>query len=41
MTIAKAIAHAWTDAGFKAKLVSDPHAALAEHGVEISEGTKV
>ncbi len=41
MSVAKAIARAWTDAEFKAKLLKDPHAALAEHGVEVPEGTKV
>ncbi len=41
MTIEKAIARAWTDADYKAKLLSDPHAALAEHGVKISAGKTV
>jgi hypothetical protein len=41
MAIAKAIAHAWTDADYKAKLLSDPHAALAEVGVTIPAGTTV
>ncbi len=41
MTIAKAIARAWRDAEYKAKLLSDPHAALAEQGVEIPPGTSV
>jgi len=39
MTIAKAIARAWADADYKAKLLSDPHAALAEIGVNIPAGT--
>ena len=30
MTMTKAIARAWTDADYKAKPLSDPHAALAE-----------
>ena len=37
MTIAKAIARAWTDDAYKAKLLSDPHAALKEVGVTISD----
>ncbi len=41
MSIEKAIARAWTDADFKKKLLSDPHAVLAEHGVEIPEGANV
>ena len=41
MTIANAIARAWNDAGYKAKLLSDPHAALAEAGVEVPAGTTV
>ena len=28
MTVTKAIARTWTDAVYKAKLLSDPHAAL-------------
>ncbi len=38
---AKAIARAWTDAAYKARLLSDPHTALAETGVEIPAGTKI
>jgi len=41
MTIAKAIARAWTDANYKAKLLSDPSAALAEAGVDVAAGTTV
>ena len=41
MTIAKAIARAWTDAAYKTKLVSDPHAALSEAGVSIPTATTV
>ena len=41
MTIQKVIACAWTDADYKAKLLSDPHAALAEHGIEILAGTTI
>ena len=38
---AKVVARAWNDEAFKAKLMSDPHAALAEHGVEVPAGTTV
>ena len=31
----KAVARAWTDADYKAKLLDDPHAALAEVGIEV------
>ncbi len=41
MTIAKAIARAWNDAAYKATLLSDPRAALAEAGVEVPAGTTV
>ena len=41
MSIEKAIARAWTDADYKAKLVDDPAAALAEAGVEVPAGTKM
>ncbi len=41
MTIEKAIARAWTDTDYKAKLLSDPHAALAEHGIEAPAGTTI
>ncbi len=41
MAITKAIARAWTNADYKAKLLSDPHAALAEVGVEVPAGTTV
>ena len=37
----KAIARAWSDADFKAKLLSDPRAALAEAGVEVPAGVTV
>ncbi len=39
--IAKAISRAWVDASYKAKLMSDPHAALAEMGVEVPDGVAV
>jgi len=41
MTVAKAIARAWSNADYKAKLLSDPHDALHEVGVEIPAGTTV
>ena len=41
MTIAKAIARAWSDAAYKTKLLSDPHAALADAGVEVPAGMTV
>ncbi len=41
MSIAKVIARAWRDPAYKAKLLSDPHAALAEAGVEVSAETKL
>ncbi len=41
MTIAKAVARAWHDAAYKAKLLHDPHAALREEGVSVPEGATV
>jgi Nitrile hydratase, alpha chain len=41
MGMSKVIARAWADPGYKAKLLSDPHAALAEAGVTIPAGTKL
>jgi len=41
MTVAKAIARAWTDAEYKTKLLSNPQAALAEAGVEVPAATTV
>ncbi len=41
MSVAEAIAHAWTDANYKSRLVAEPGAALAEHGIEVPEGTTV
>lgn len=41
MTVPKAIARAWTDPDYKAKLLSDPHAALADVGVSVPAGTTV
>jgi len=41
MTIAKAIARAWADDGYKAKLIADPHAALNDLGVDVPAGASV
>jgi len=38
---AKIIAKAWVDVEFKAKLLADPAAVLAENGIEIPEGMTV
>jgi len=38
MTIAKAVARAWTDEAYKARLKSDPHTALSEVGVDVPAG---
>ena len=38
---AKVVARAWSDEAFKAKLKSDPHATLAEHGVAVPPGMTV
>ena len=37
----KAVARAWTEADYKAKLLDDPHAALAEVGIEVPSGVNV
>ncbi len=41
MSLAKAMARAWTDTDYKAKLLSDPRAALAEAGVDVRAGVTV
>ena len=41
MTIAKAIARAWSDEAYKSKLIADPVAALGETGVAVRPGTTV
>jgi len=41
MTIGKAIARAWSDSTYKARLLSNPPTALAEIGVEIPAGTTI
>jgi hypothetical protein len=35
------IAKAWSDPEFRERLKQDPHGALAEHGIEVPEGTQV
>ena len=37
----KAVARAWTEADYKAKLLDDPRAALAEVGIEVPAGVNV
>ena len=41
MSVSRAIARAWTDADYKARLINDPQAALAETGVEVPAGITV
>lgn len=41
MTVAKAVARAWTDPAFKAKLMSDANAALSEAGVDVPAGVSI
>jgi hypothetical protein len=38
---AKLIARAWSDAAFKAQLMSDPRSAFGEYNIQIPEGQKV
>src|SRR5690348_12605708 len=35
------VARAWRDADFRRRLLADPAAALAEHGLEVPEGLRV
>ncbi len=35
------VARAWSDQGFKRRLLSDPRAVLAEHGFDVPEGTEI
>jgi hypothetical protein len=35
------VARAWCDEGFMKRLLSDPRNVLAEHGLEVPEGTEV
>lgn len=39
--IGQVIAKAWMDPGYKAKLMSDPHGALAEAGFQVPDGHTV
>ncbi|MEM8572137.1 MAG: NHLP leader peptide family RiPP precursor [Pseudomonadota bacterium] len=41
MTIAKAIARAWSDPAYKSRLLNEPYVALAEVGVDIPSETSV
>jgi Nitrile hydratase, alpha chain len=41
MSISKVIGRAWADPAYKAKLLQDPHAVLAEAGVKVPAGSKV
>ncbi len=41
MKMRKVIARAWSDPAYKVKLLGDPHAALAEAGVEVPAGVTV
>jgi hypothetical protein len=35
------VAKAWSDESFKERLKQDPHGVLAEHGIEVPQGTQV
>ena len=41
VVLAKVVARAWIDPAYKAKLLSDPHAALAEFGLKVRDGTRL
>ena len=41
MSIALAIARAWSDPEYKAKLMYDPYSALADVGVTFPDGTYI
>jgi Nitrile hydratase, alpha chain len=41
MSISKVVARAWVDPAYKAKLLSDPHSALAEAGVDVPAGIRL
>ncbi len=41
MNVSLAIARAWADGAYKARLMNDPHTALAEAGVEVPVGLTV
>jgi hypothetical protein len=38
---AKVVAQSWSDKEFKQRLVDDPHAALAEHGIDVPSGMNI
>ena len=40
-TTSDIVARAWSDPDFKARLVSDPAAVLAEEGIAVQEGTEL
>jgi hypothetical protein len=41
MLWSQVVARAWCDQEFKERLLSDPRNALAEHGMDVPEGTEV
>jgi Nitrile hydratase, alpha chain len=38
---AKVVAQSWSDKEFRQRLKDDPHAALAEHGIDVPSGTNL
>ncbi|MGA2704140.1 MAG: NHLP leader peptide family RiPP precursor [Isosphaeraceae bacterium] len=38
---AKVVARAWTDEGFKQRLLSEPEAVLKEAGLQVAEGVQI
>jgi hypothetical protein len=41
MVWSQIVAQAWCDEGFMKRLLSDPRDVLAEHGLEVPDGTQV
>ncbi len=41
LSVNDVVARAWQDADFKARLLSDPHSALAEEGIEIDSSRPI
>jgi len=41
MSMSNVTTRAWSDPAYKAKLLREPHAALAEAGVKVPAGTRV
>jgi Nitrile hydratase, alpha chain len=39
--MSKVIARAWADPAYKARLLEDPHAVLAEAGIDVQAGIKL